>query len=342
MTDERTDPATDHDDDADLRALLQSSGARPVPPAEMTDEVRAAVAAEWRSVVAARRPQRRVVPWLAAASAAAVAVGAWFALTQPVGPGAVVATVARLDGAAEVRHGSATSWESIAAGADLRAGDRVRTPATGRLALRRTDGLEVRLDVDTAVAFEDDERARLEAGRVYIDSGRTDARTDAFVVETALGAVRHLGTQYAVSVARASMAVAVREGNVAIDHGGGHALASAGESVTLAADGRLERAALAPHDAAWGWAEAAAPAFAIEGRTLDEFLTWAARETGRRLVYASAAAAREAQQTLLRGSVDGLAPEEAIGAVLMTTPALKARVGGAQLRVERALPPAAP
>jgi ferric-dicitrate binding protein FerR (iron transport regulator) len=341
MTDERTDPATDRDDDAELRALLQSAGARPLPPAAVTEGVRAAVAAEWRSVVAARRPQRRVVPWLAAASAAAVAVGAWFALSQPAEPGAVLATVARLDGPAEVRRGSA-SWETITVGAELRGGDRVRTPATGRLALRRMNGLEVRLDVGTAVALEDDDRARLEAGRVYVDSGPDGARTDRFAVATEFGAVRHLGTQYSVSVARASMAVAVREGNVAIDHGGGHVLASAGESLTVGADGRLERAALAPHDAAWGWAEAAAPAFAIDGRTLDEFLTWAARETGRHLVYASAVAAREAQQTLLQGSVDGLAPEQAIDAVLMTTPALKARVGGAQLRIEQALPQAAP
>ena len=342
MTHQYSDAPTDRDDDAELQALLRSAGARPAPPPAMTDEVRAAVAAEWRAVVAARRPQRRAVPWLMAASAAALAVGAWFALTQPAAPGAVVATVARLGGPAEVRHASASSWQALSAGTDLRAGDRVRTRATGGLALRRTDGLEVRLDVETALALADDDRGRLEAGRVYVDSGRGDARTDDFVLETAFGSVRHLGTQYAVSLAPEAMAVAVREGSVAIDHGGSAALASAGESVTVSADGRIERASLAPHDAAWRWAEATAPAFAIDGRTLDEFLEWAARETGRRLVYASAAAAREAQQTLLKGSVEGLAPGQAIDAVLMTTPALEGRAAGAQLRIEQASPEDAP
>ena len=342
MTDERSDPASHGDDDAELRALLRAAGARPVPPPAMADEVRAAVAAEWRSVVAARRPPRRAVPWLVAASAAAIAVGAWFALTQPATPGAVIATVARLGGPAEVRHASSSSWQTLSADADLRAGDRVRTQATGGVALRRTDGLEVRLDVATAFALEDEDLGRLEAGRIYVDSGRGDARTDTFVVETALGSVRHLGTQYSVSLDAAALGVAVREGTVAIDRGGRGALASAGESITVRADGRVERASLAPHDATWRWAEVTAPAFAIDGRTLDDFLQWAARETGRRLVYASSAAAREAQQTLLKGSVDGLAPQQAIDAVLMTTPALAARAAGAQLRIEQASPQAAP
>jgi ferric-dicitrate binding protein FerR (iron transport regulator) len=335
MTHEPRDSSSDGSD-AELRALLRAAGPRPAPPAAMTDEVRAAVAAEWRAVVAARRPQRRAVAWTLAASAAAVAVGAWFALTQPADTGAVFATVAHLAGPAEVRHDSTTAWRALSAGADLRVGDRVRTPATGRVALRRADGLEVRLDVDTTVALEDDGRGRLETGRVYVDSGRAGARTGAFVVQTALGTVHHLGTQYAVSVARDTMQVAVREGSVAIDGDTREAVAQAGETVTVGADGRVVRGSVAPHDAAWRWAEATAPAFAIDGRSLDEFLEWAARETGRRLVYASADASREAQQIVLKGSVDGLAPAQAIDAVLTTAPSLEARVAGAQLRIRQA------
>ena len=100
MTHQYSDPPTDRDEDAELQALLRAAGARPTPPPGMSDEVRAAVAAEWGAVVGAGRPQRRTVPWLMAASAAALAVGAWFALTQPAAPGAVVATVARLGGPA--------------------------------------------------------------------------------------------------------------------------------------------------------------------------------------------------------------------------------------------------
>ena len=72
----------------------------------------------------------------------------------------------------------------------------------------------------------------------------------------------------------------------------------------------------------WG-----APTFAIEGRLLSDFLRWAGRETGRAIVYASPEAEREAAQIVLRGSIEGLRPDESIGAVGSTT--------GLALTVER-------
>jgi hypothetical protein len=59
--------------------------------------------------------------------------------------------------------------------------------------------------------------------------------------------------------------------------------------------------------------------FAIDNRTLAEFLEWAARETGRRVVYASAAAQHAAQSLKLHGSIEGLKPDTALSAVLATT-----------------------
>ena len=84
------------------------------------------------------------------------------------------------------------------------------------------------------------------------------------------------------------------------------------------------------------WAQSVAPPFTIENRSLDEFLSWVARETGRQLVYGSTEVAREAESTVLKGSVAELASEQAIGAVLATTPLLRHRIAGSQLRIDRA------
>ena len=54
-----------------------------------------------------------------------------------------------------------------------------------------------------------------------------------------------------------------------------------------------------------------------DGRTIAEMLDWAGRETGRRIEYASAEAARAARETELRGSID-LEPMRAIELVLPT------------------------
>jgi ferric-dicitrate binding protein FerR (iron transport regulator) len=327
------------DGDTDLAALLRAVGPRLQPPADVAAEGRAAVSAEWRATVAARQPARRrtVQPWMAmAASVAAIAIAVGIALPRWHGANDPVATVARVTGAAEVRHSADGAWQPLTAGSNVATGDEIRTQASGRVALRRADSLEVRLDATTQLAFNDDERASLAMGSVYVDAGAPGSGSDAFVIRTPYGDVRHLGTQYVASVSDGLLQVAVREGSVAIDKGKSPVTARAGESLTIARDGMVSRAQLDVYGAAWRWAESVAPEFAIDGRSLDEFLAWAGRETGRKIVYTSADAAREAETTRLNGSIAGLTPEAAVAAVFASEPGLRQHIAGGQIRVERA------
>ncbi|MBK6351274.1 MAG: FecR domain-containing protein [Proteobacteria bacterium] len=334
--------AKPHDDrpgeDADLVALLRSVGPRPTPPADFAAEVRAAVAAEWRATVAARQPQRRFTqPWLAiAASVAVLAVAVGVALPRWKAAGSPVAVVARVTGAAEIRHSTDGTWQTLGTASPVAASDEIRTSSSGRVALRRPDGLEVRLDTDTQLAFAGDERARLASGGVYVDAGTPGSGSGAFVVGTPYGDVRHVGTQYVASVHAGALQVAVREGSIAIDRGQVPVVARAGEALAVREDGSVVRSQVDSHGQAWHWAAAIAPEFAIEGRSLDEFLAWAGRETGRKIVYTSADAAREAEQTQLKGSTSGLSPEAAVAAVFASQPALHHVIAGGQIRIERA------
>jgi ferric-dicitrate binding protein FerR (iron transport regulator) len=325
-------------DDADLAALLRAVGPRLQPPADVAAGVRAAVAAEWRAQLAARQPARRrvVQPWMAmAASVAAIAIAVGIALPRWNGSGDPLATVARVSGTAAVRHSADGAWQPLEAGSSIGAADEIRTEGSSRVALRRPDGLEVRLDAATQLAFDDDERASLATGSVYVDAGAPGSGSDAFVIGTPFGDVRHLGTQYVAAVRDGVLQVDVREGSVAVDRGRTPAVARAGESLTIARDGAVSRSQLDVYGDSWRWAESVAPEFAIEGRSLDEFLTWAGRETGRKIVYTSADAAREAESTRLKGSVAGLAPEAAIAAVFASEPGLRQQIAGGQIRVER-------
>lgn len=330
--------------DRDLEAVLRTAGPRPRPPDGMAAEVRAAVEAEWRSSVAARAtPARRsqpaplrAAPWLMAASVAAVATGLWlYAPRFAQGP-VEVATVARVTGTVEHRSAGQSGWTPLIAAGTVQSGDEIRTSAAGQVAMRRADGLEIRLDAGTTLAFDDRDTATLAAGRAYVDSGAQPAATDDFTLRTPLGSVRHLGTQYLAAVAPGALQVAVREGRVAVEGSGTSAIGRAGELLVVEPGGHVTRGNVASHGETWSWTQAIAPEFAIEGRTLDEFLLWAARETGRQLVYASPETAQLAETTQLRGSVSGLAPEAAVAGVLATTPALRHRMAGSQLRIEPA------
>ena len=325
-------------EDADLAALLRSVGPRPTPAADITAEVRAAVAAEWRATVAARQPKRRFTqPWLAlAASVAVLAVAVGVALPRWKAAGGPVATVARVTGDAEIRHSTDGTWQPLTATSPVAASDEIRTSRSGRVALRRPDGLEVRLDTDTQLAFAGGELARLATGSVYVDAGTPGSGRGEFVVGTPYGDVRHVGTQYLASVQVDALLVTVREGSIAVDRGQVPVVARAGESLAVHQDGSVARAQIDPHGQAWHWAAAVAPEFTIEGRSLDEFLAWAGRETGRKIVYTSADAAREAEQTQLKGSTSGLSPEAAVAAVFASQPALHHVIAGGQIRIERA------
>jgi ferric-dicitrate binding protein FerR (iron transport regulator) len=306
-------------DDADLGALLRAAGPRAHPPADMQDEVRAAVEAEWRAMTAARARRRRYTNWAAAAGIAVAAVGVWIARPLYLAAAGPVASVARIDGFVEYRSDRHDQWAPLAATAQLRDGDELRTGSSGRVALQLASGVQLRLDNATRVAFNDLHRARLRRGGLYVDSGvagADDAR--ALEIDTPAGAVRHLGTQYEARVANGTLRVAVREGLVSISGGASDIVGRAGQQVTLQA-GEATRSDLAVNDDAWAWIGSITPPFAIEGRSVDEFLTWAARETGRQVVYASPEAAQRARAVLLKGSVAGLTPDAAVTAVLSTT-----------------------
>jgi len=97
--------------------------------------------------------------------------------------------------------------------------------------------------------------------------------------------------------------------------------------------GQVTRGALAPDASAWDWVHGITPPFSIEGRTVDEFLTWAGRETGRTVEYASPEAARQARSVMLNGTVEGLPPERALAAVLATT-SLEPTLAGDRIRID--------
>ncbi|MBP9591019.1 MAG: FecR domain-containing protein [Steroidobacteraceae bacterium] len=325
---------TSGQDDQDLAALLAAAGPRVQPSSLDAAQVRAAVEAEWRDAVDARRQRRRYATWGAAASLAVAAVGIWVARPWLSPPGEVVATLTRVTGVVEANSGKGR-WTPVVDGSEVTTGTRLRTGTGGRAALALGDALAVRLDTHTQVTLADAGHAALDEGAVYVDAGATrGTQAPRFDLETPAGIVRHLGTQYEARLARGALSVGVREGRVSVDGRSGQVTAGAGERLVIA-DGRIERERLDPHGAAWTWVGTVTPPFSIEGRSVEDFLAWAGRETGRQIVYASPEAEARARSVTLRGTVEGLTPDEAVAAVLATT-TLEPVIEPSHIRVEAA------
>jgi len=303
-------------DDGGIEELLRQVGGRSEPSLEMTNAVRAAVHAEWQAVVRARKKQQRTLAFAMAAGIGCVALATMFTL-RVISPAAVqVATVMRVDGHLRVVGDDA---REIAAGDRLETGEAFQTDAQTHAALDFGRGLSVRVDADSTFKIAATDKLVLDAGALYIDAARTPQGPAALDIETVVGSVRHLGTQYQVRAAAESVVVSVREGRVEISGAHGTNVGEAGEQLRLSPGGDVQRSPLAATDASWQWATDAAPEFQIADQPLSAFLDWVARETGRKLVYRNSQARSLAESVRLRGSIEGLDAETALAAVLSTT-----------------------
>jgi ferric-dicitrate binding protein FerR (iron transport regulator) len=247
----------------------------------------------------------------------------------------VVATLVQSSGVVEYRDGARTDWVPLSVGAALSSRQEIRTSASSLAAFELASGLELRIDRASRLVFDGPDVASLEQGAAYVDSGTSPgALAGRFALRTAAGTIRHVGTQYEARLDANRLQVAIREGSVRIETPGAAVSGVAGEQI-LVDGGNITRSDLPSHDPAWDWVGAVAPTFDIEGRTLAEFLRWASRETGRDLLYVSGNAEREAVGTVLRGSIEGLRPDESIAAVASTT-GLVVEVRGGHIEVRSA------
>ena len=92
-----------------------------------------------------------------------------------------------------------------------------------------------------------------------------------------------------------------------------------GERFTLGHDDGGSISPLRANDEYWNWVADLAPGFDTENASLLEFLEWAARETGRELIFDSDAQRMAAMRIDVNGRISNLTPDEALRAVLPTT-----------------------
>jgi hypothetical protein len=304
---------TQRDDETEaeraMKELFAHARPRPMPPAADAEEIRRAVLAEWEAVTGRRVWARRSA--YAAAASVLLAAGLWLSgsLVEDAGPAVTVARVERVEGSvADVGVGG-----SLAAGARLRTGE-------GQVAVRLASGGSLRVGADSEIVLTGPDAVELVAGVLYFDSERLRAGEE-FTIETALGSVRDVGTQFLVNVNQSQdvLDVGVREGIVVLTKDGESGTARAGERLVAERGATaLRRDTIATFGGEWAWAERLAPPFDIDGRTVEDFLAWFAAQTSRTVVFANPDAERVATETTLRGSID-LEPLQKLSAVLATT-----------------------
>jgi ferric-dicitrate binding protein FerR (iron transport regulator) len=206
---------------------------------------------------------------------------------------------------------------AVNSGAPLRAGASFETRGGALLQLRGGGNLRIasgsQFDVLTANSV------RLDRGEMYVDIPPGQHADVSFVAITRAGEFHHVGTQFAVAVDDGATRLRVREGRVQWHARAGESTVSAGSEVLIDADDKVTRNALDISGASWAWIETMAPELDIEDRPVAEFLDWVARETGRKLIVADENTRAQINSIRMHGGIQGLAPLQALKAVMAST-----------------------
>lgn len=314
-----------------IARLLRLAGPRPAVPTERAERVRNVVQSKWRAKVRARRRMRRVLALLPAAAALAVAFSLWPSSPHPtlVSPTPLVARVEVLTGTgAQTLVPGATHLSRLGAGGAVFAGTTVLTGADGHAAFRLSNEISLRLDSGTRVRMKSPSELHLEKGKVYIDNAADSIERVAVTIRTPLAVVKDVGTQFEVRLSGQSLRLRVREGTVVLHRGDQTESADGGTEVTVDADETSQRRTIPLYGPEWEWVMQIAPNLDIEGRPLEDFLSWISRETGRQIQFESEELQESASSIVLHGTIDGLSLEDALDTILPTCGLTHRAVGG--------------
>jgi ferric-dicitrate binding protein FerR (iron transport regulator) len=301
------------DDEKVLRENLHVTALSP----EALARIRRATEAEWRAQVGPRR--RSWIPHAAAATILLIAgFGAWQLWGRDAASGgAAVARLARAEGSGVVELHTLWRDTPVGIGAELRAGSQFIARGATLLALH--GGGNVRVAPDTRFEVMSQDSVRLGRGEIYVDIPPGQHASASFTAITGAGEFRHVGTQFSIAVKDGATRLRVREGRVQWHGVDGDSTVPAGTEVLIGRDSHVSRSAIASSGEHWMWIDAMAPEIDIEDRPLGEFLGWVARETGRQIVYADDNTRRQVAAIRMHGSVRGLAPLQALKAVMAST-----------------------
>ncbi len=296
-----------------IEQLLARVGSIPQPPEDMRDRVKAQVEATWQETVQARQARKKYPAFAAAAVITlAIAVG-WMNTKEPISQ----PVIASLDSSqhsiqlsTDGTQWSATESPTIVEGAYIQAME------TASLSLSNT--LNVRMKPQTVVQLTSLDELRLISGEIYLDSYDKPDQ-DRFSVITEFGIAEDIGTQFSVATNNNGWHIQVREGEVLVKDDSTKLRLEEEERVEINALNEVARQTLPDHHDSWQWVESSRPSYEIEGKTVDTYLNWVARETGRDLQYNTDEAKRSAETTLLHGSISGLTARRSIDAVLPAT-----------------------
>ena len=304
------------DDDDPVRSALELGLRRQPLDSAALARIRAAARAEFDVLHGSRARKPRWPLWVASMAATLAGLTVFTALYLFQGEeGPPFGNVVRVErGPLDIAVNFLRKHD-LRPGADVPSQEIITSVGTSSIALAR--GGFLRAAPGTSFEGVSSSEVVLRSGRVYLDFPRG---AGLLTLRTPAGTFDHIGTQFEATVNAGETRIRVREGSVKVNTAAAAQLVGAGTEVVVSDAGAITRRSVPTYGPDWAWVESIAQEFEIENHELADFLSWVARETGRRVEFADDRAREVAAgRALLHGSVHGLEPLAALEQVLSTT-----------------------
>ncbi len=135
---------------------------------------------------------------------------------EPVARAANIGAITFRQGDVSINNPLTAELDSVGLKDFVNLGAQYATDTGGALALSLSGATTIKADQNTEFSVVDDRSIQLQHGRLWFDVGKTGRH---FVVSTAAGDVRVMGTVFSVEVAGANTVVTVLEGTVHVERG---------------------------------------------------------------------------------------------------------------------------
>jgi hypothetical protein len=301
---------TDERPDDTVSTLMNLAGPRADIPVDIEKRVHDNVRQHWQDATSRKNTLRWAVP---ASLAATILIAFVFNMQTPDVRLQPIGTIASVLG------GDASAAAGLVVGDTIYAGDELETGPDSGVSVSLAGDVSLRIAAGSSIRLDGRDEITLLHGQLYADSGDRIYRDRHLTVNTFGGSATDIGTQFSVAYTGDRLSVAVREGRVDVANEQSTFTAEAGDSLILQPGTDVVVEKVTPYDSSWDWATSLAPDFDITDRSLLDFLKWAARETGKTLIFSSDDVRMAAMGTHLFGSIKHFTPEEALESVLSTT-----------------------
>ncbi|MCX7554198.1 FecR domain-containing protein [Marinicella sp. S1101] len=307
------------DQSIDIKSLLKKVDSRTTPSEEMSVVAKENVRRHWQQmVVKKKQPNKQRYVWAMAASVVFAAVLTIFTLQQqePILVAKQIASISGFSGSVQFKT-KGKAWQSLAIETEFNANTTIKTSDSGYLALTLADRSELRVDNNTELTI-DSGTINLIKGNIYHDTDDV-TQTLPLLIQTNQGIVQHVGTRYVVSQKADQLNVAVRNGKVKFtatsDQNKQHTI-NANQLLT-SSDAMIQVSAVNPYDSVWGWTFKSQANYQLDGKSLYEFVTWFARQTGLDVDWSGLQS--NAKRIRLSGNIKNISSDQAIKTVFLST-----------------------